>query len=266
VPFFESDLVHSFEGAFKSLAEYEARIADAPAGSLCGEASVQYLLSERAAQEIHDYNPQARVIIMLRDPVELVYSLHSDNLWMHEKDIQDSAQAHAAEPRRRNNELLPPGNHLVQGLFCREIGHLYPQVIRFLDAFGDSNVLVIMFRDFISDTDLVARKTFSFLGLRTDVPLKLEVINSNKTARGKILSNFTQRPHPKAEAVFLRIAPRQLHGKVMPWLGGSTRGRSLVPHSTHCLHRNYAKSSLQMSESFRSSWAATCHRGCEEWN
>src|SRR5215475_12959925 len=39
---------------------------------LAGEASVWYLFSTRAAAEIKKFNPEARIIIMLREPVETI--------------------------------------------------------------------------------------------------------------------------------------------------------------------------------------------------
>ncbi len=59
-----------------SLEEYLSLFEDSH-GKICGEASVLYLVSEVAAQKIKDFNPNAKIIIMLREPVSLMYSLHS---------------------------------------------------------------------------------------------------------------------------------------------------------------------------------------------
>ena len=40
-----------------------------------GEASIWYLYSQRAAQEIKAYDPNAAIIIMLRNPLEMGYSM-----------------------------------------------------------------------------------------------------------------------------------------------------------------------------------------------
>ena len=41
-----------------------------------GEASTHYLASPSAANSIYAFNPQARILIMLRSPVDLLYSLY----------------------------------------------------------------------------------------------------------------------------------------------------------------------------------------------
>ena len=42
---------------------------------MIGEASVFYLRSTRAVSLIRDFNPDAKIIVMLRNPVDMVYSL-----------------------------------------------------------------------------------------------------------------------------------------------------------------------------------------------
>src|SRR5258706_10449866 len=46
---------------------------------ILGEASVWYLFSGTAAKEIKNFSPDAKILIMLRNPVEVVYSLHSQH-------------------------------------------------------------------------------------------------------------------------------------------------------------------------------------------
>jgi hypothetical protein len=41
-----------------------------------GEKSVSYLYSKRAAVEIKEFQPSAKIIIMLRNPVDVIYSIH----------------------------------------------------------------------------------------------------------------------------------------------------------------------------------------------
>jgi hypothetical protein len=57
--------------AVGSLDAYVA-LFDAGAGRLCGEASTNYLASTSAAREIHDFNPGARIIVALRNPVDFL--------------------------------------------------------------------------------------------------------------------------------------------------------------------------------------------------
>ncbi len=57
--------------------EYEALFAAAPPHALLGEASVFYLYSKVAIGQIMAHNVNARIIVMLRNPVEATRSMHS---------------------------------------------------------------------------------------------------------------------------------------------------------------------------------------------
>jgi hypothetical protein len=62
-------------------AQYEALFADAKAGQRVGEASAWYLYSRSAAREIRGASPQAQIIVMLRNPVDVMYAQHSQLLF-----------------------------------------------------------------------------------------------------------------------------------------------------------------------------------------
>src|SRR3954468_1950993 len=61
--------------------EYLAHFAAAQPQQIAGEASVWYLYSQLAAREIHDFCREAKFIIMLRNPVDMMHSLHSQYLY-----------------------------------------------------------------------------------------------------------------------------------------------------------------------------------------
>src|SRR5262249_50339658 len=84
-----------------------------------GEASVFYLCSRRAAKEIHAFSPSARIIIMLRNPVEMMYSLHSRHVLTGNEDINDFGTALAAAAERKRGLHLPATFPPVEFLLYR---------------------------------------------------------------------------------------------------------------------------------------------------
>lgn len=71
-----------------TLEEYLSHFQDSQA-KICGEGTPFYLLSQAAGQEIKALNPDAKIIIMLRDPVALIYSLHSQLLFGSSENVAD---------------------------------------------------------------------------------------------------------------------------------------------------------------------------------
>ena len=72
-----------------------------------GEKSVFYLYSKRAAYEIRDFAGAADIIIMLRNPVDMLYSLHSHMLRTGGEEIEDFRAALEDESIRKPGARLP---------------------------------------------------------------------------------------------------------------------------------------------------------------
>src|SRR5262249_42896094 len=92
----------------ESEAEYSALFADSGPARVIGEASAIYLMSNRAAQAIRDYNPAAKILIFLRVQEEYLPSLHNLNRLEFAEDIGDFETAWRLSGHRRP-ETIPPG-------------------------------------------------------------------------------------------------------------------------------------------------------------
>src|SRR5262245_29668254 len=78
-------------------AEYLKLFGSAENELRLGDASVFYFYSNVAPQEIREFSPDARIIISLRNPVDMVYSLHSQLVFSLEDEIEDFETALRAE-------------------------------------------------------------------------------------------------------------------------------------------------------------------------
>ena len=90
-----------------TLADYLALFAGARPDQLIGEASPQYIRSEHAAREIAELCPEARIVVLLREPAAFVRSLYMQLLATHIEDQTDFARAIALEPLRREGKRIP---------------------------------------------------------------------------------------------------------------------------------------------------------------
>lgn len=77
----ETDILHHHPSLYVTLDEYEALFDGATADhAAIGEASTTYLESEVAVLLILEYQPLAKFIVMVRSPIEMAVSLHSQEL------------------------------------------------------------------------------------------------------------------------------------------------------------------------------------------
>jgi hypothetical protein len=204
IHFFGTDLYSPNYG--RELEKYLSLFAGARDKKRVGEASVWYLYSKRASAEIKQFSPSASIIVMLRNPVEMIHSLHSHRLYIGTEDIEDFSEALDAEHERKLGARLPRNPYPIGGLFYREVGSYAAQVQRYFDAFGTEKVKVIIFDDFKADPARASREVFDFLGVSPSFAPRVRVINPNKKVRSKTVRDFLDQPPPS----FLRRLARPL--------------------------------------------------------
>ena len=73
--YFGSDLKKRSDEFIKTEEEYLSLFKDADSSQMAGEASTFYLYSKAAQKEIKGFNPHAKIIIMLRNPIDFLHSL-----------------------------------------------------------------------------------------------------------------------------------------------------------------------------------------------
>jgi len=184
--YFGSDLTGPW--FMNSMEDYLALFLASRGEKCIGEASTTYLYSERAAEEIHEFFPAARILIMLRHPVDMIYALHSERLYEGQEDIADFAQALSREDARSCGEELPKGLHLPrQCVLYRRIGRYAAQVERYIRIFGRSQVKVFLFDELKRDPRQVFEEACRFLQISPHVKSRFQVVNANKMIRSRRL-------------------------------------------------------------------------------
>lgn len=190
------------------LAEYEGRNGARRAG----DASVWYLMSKKAAGEIKAFNPDASIIIMLRDPTELLQSMYYMFRYDGNEHLPTFEEALAAEGERRAGKSLSRQTYFAQGLIYHEIVRFTEQVQRYFDAFGRDNVRVIIYDDFASDTAGTFCETLEFLGVDSlQMAPEFKVINGNRYVKSSTLQTLLNDGLVRQAALAIRpLVPKRL--------------------------------------------------------
>lgn len=213
ITYFGADL--KFRHPRISRDEYLSLFRDANGAARIGETSVWYLYSKTAAQEIKSFSPSARIIVMLRNPVDMLHAQHSQFLYNCNEDIISFEEALAAEEQRKRGERIPVQAHFVDGLFYKETVKYSEQVERYFKIFGRSNVRVILFDDFKRDIAREYAAALSFLDVDPSFQPTFQIINSNKALRSQLLQKFLVSPHPLLTRVLDRVPLYSLRGKLL---------------------------------------------------
>ncbi len=207
--FFGSDLAYHGTRPRITLEDYLSRFAGATVERYRGDASIGYLSSHRAAREIHDLSPEARIVAILRNPVDMIYSLHSEELFQGDEDIPDFEAALAAEDDRRHGRRVPPACEALWPLFYRDVGRYANQVERYFDVFGSDRVHVVIFDDFATDIETSYLRILEFLDIDTSFRPEFPVVNANKVARSNTMVRMLRRPPPSVSRLARIVLPDQ---------------------------------------------------------
>lgn len=206
--YFSPDVQGSIHRRFEYGADedkYLALYADARGQKRLGEGSTRYLRSRVAPNNIHVFDPNARAIVMLRNPVDFVYAFHNERVSQGEEPVTDFTQAIALDDERRAGQNLPPGSNSL-GAVYHDSAMFGEQLERWFDALGRDRVHVIIFEDFVRDTPGAFRKVLEFLDIDADYrPSEFAVVNPSHRLRGGYLrKTLNSRP---AQTVAHRVLP-----------------------------------------------------------
>jgi len=166
-----------------------------------GEGSVWNLYSNDAVAKILRFNPQARFIIMVRNPIDLCIALYEKRREMLQEDQPSFEQAWRAEHERRQGRSIP-------ALFRKEIGvpgyrdvaSLGEQVEKAFSLIPRQQCLLVVFDDLVANTADVYEQVLAFLSVPSDGRKEFPQINEGRLIRYPKLWTFVWgtmlRAHP----------------------------------------------------------------------
>jgi hypothetical protein len=166
-----------------TLAEYLAMYRQIPADALiAGDGSTTYLHSPGALENVHAFAPEAKIVIAVRNPVEMVESMHGHLLFHGSEDVEDLEPAWALSDERAQGRSLSAkfGADPAQ-LTYKEFGQLGRHVFRAIDLFGRSQVHIVFFEDLRSDPAGVYQDLLEFLGVPHDNRVEFQSQNVSKS-------------------------------------------------------------------------------------
>lgn len=174
--------------AIMTSAQYAQLFAGVTQETAIGEASVTNLWP-RACERIQQYAPGARLIVLLRQPVDRAYShfLHHRRLGLEPQ--ADFAAALADEPNRLRQQWPLS--------FCyRRMSHYAADLQNYLQRFPREQLRIYLYEEFVARPQALLQEIFTFLGVdATFVPDMSVHYNVARLPRSSWLMTFLRQPH-----------------------------------------------------------------------
>lgn len=188
------------------------------------EASPTYLFREKVPERLKSYNPNLKIIVLLREPISRAYSAwNMYRQWSEEgfiphrmrKDIKAGYEPPLyktfykfgcpsfSDYIRLEKDLIKKGDTTEEPSLLRR-GIYRPQVARYFDYFGRDNVLVVGFNELKVDSRGVVQKCQDFLGVPFPERSEFEVgaiknkrsyLSEIKNEDRRTLESFYERPN-----------------------------------------------------------------------
>jgi hypothetical protein len=165
--------------------DYEALFDPAPPGTLRGESTPFYLYRRAAQHRIRALIPGAKMIVILRDPVERAHS-NWTHLWSAGLDpVGDVVAACAEEERRIAAGWADFWHYTALGRYGEQLERLY-------SVFPADQVFVLRYRALIEDPVRVLDRICAFLGVEqgviTEVPRENVTAHPERSLRHHMVS------------------------------------------------------------------------------
>jgi Sulfotransferase family len=216
-----------------SESEYLATLQPGTGEAIVGETCVWYLYSTRAAWEIARLRPDAQIVMVLRNPIEMIAGQHEQFLYNGNEVLERLEDALDAEEERARSRRIPRTAHFAAGLQYVATARYSAQVRRYLDVFPPEQVNVFLYEDLVADEAAVVNRIVERVGAGA-FELRLTRANEAKYVRSKRLQRLLITPPPALERGYHRVVPERFHGRAAGWAIRQNvvarRRPSLAPH------------------------------------
>lgn len=146
--------------------------------------------------------PDAKFVISVRNPLEMIPSLHQRLFYNGDENVRDFAKAWALVPERRQGRRIPKRTADPRWLDYWESGMLGKHVGEFVKILGRERTFISVFDDYVANPAGQYRKLLDFLGLDDDGRTDFTRHRESRGVKSAVLQRLLQRPPKAAVSLF----------------------------------------------------------------
>ena len=195
------------------LADYRDLFATSPPGAVLGEASPLYLFADQAAARIRHHAPDARLVVVLRNPVEQAFSHFMYATKQRIEPLTDFVAALNAEDQRIADGWQP--------LFGYSRFPRYSeQLARYLALFPREQILIRLYEEFERDPATLMQDILAHIGVTSGFRPNMAVKhNAGGVPKNRIIQDFLMKSNPVTRAIGL-VVPQETRLRIRDRLAG----------------------------------------------
>lgn len=218
--------------------QYAKLFAETGRAKAIGEASAFYLCYPSSADLIAQTVPDAKIIMVLREPVARTYSAYMF-LLRDGRETLGFEEGMSLEEERKAGDFEPMW-------WYRELSLYYNQVKHYLDVFGPHRVKVLLYEELFTNPEQVLPDVFGFLGVKEDVSIDTSVhYNVSGSPKSRklytMLNNFMFNPNSFEQRIKTLVPQRLRTVWASRLIGAVTKPIPLEPEIKEQLKVYYAE-------------------------
>ncbi|MFW6283453.1 MAG: sulfotransferase family protein [Minisyncoccales bacterium] len=158
---------------------------------IVGEKTVFYLPSKIAPEKIYEFNPQAKILVMLRNPIEAAYSFHSKMVSVGRETITDFKKAWQKQNKREiKKDRIYKGHLKKKTLIYGDLYKLGAHLRRYYNRFPKENVKPILFDSLVENEENVYKEVLQFLDLSFDDRKDFSKVNPHTQPKSQLINSL----------------------------------------------------------------------------
>jgi hypothetical protein len=186
------------------LSRYLSLFTEGAGASVRGESTPSYLLSREAARRIHAFCPEARIVIVIRNPIDAIRSVFAEARKFGLEPERAFADALAASDAGRPELERKPGG---AWLHYRDVVRYAEQVERYIREFPADQLYIALYDDLQTHPALISSEILNFLNVDAGIAPRLERVNERRAFRSSTVQRLYMRPYSRG---LPSDAPRRL--------------------------------------------------------
>ena len=163
-----------------------------------GDGSVSYLYEPDAIRRVLEFDPRAKFIVLVRNPVEMMRSYHSRMLFQLDEDEEDFARAWDLQANRAAGRDIPKRCRDARLLQYGHLGKLGMHLEHLFAVAGRDRCHVIVFDDFVENPRAVYLRALEFIGVDDDGQARFKRKRGTSGFKYRWLQQFVMNPPPWA--------------------------------------------------------------------
>ena len=162
-------------------------------GKISGEATINYFYSEDAPKLIKKFNPDAKLILIIREPISFLESFYNQLFFIGLETIPSFTEALDAEKERKEGHNIPKTARYPSQLhYSDKIRYLH-HINRWLDHFPREQLKILIYDDFKENNLQYYKEILNFLEQDTTFSPNIEWTNTKKILKTPSLQTLSKR-------------------------------------------------------------------------